>query len=374
MTLAPAPRRGQVRVVLDLEEAPCFAFLRAGERRPRRYRFVQGERVWEIENMAGELAQRLMLAFFVIADEQRGQQTIHYSLPLVCEILRVERSNKTLDRIRVAVRELAGLNIYVRGAPLAGPSVDPLKAARGDRATYLYRFIGDTLVQMDERVGDAQLYLFPRRGQHTRLQSSIRLSQYVAEALAQRRGRVVPDWIFELRHGYAVRLARLLGKRANGEPQLTIGRERLASAIPALGRDGQLMPWWRLQTPLERAHQALRGVGFISDVLERDDGALVYRFGAAADARRERLSERDRDVVDDLVRATRSEQNRPFYVVCVRELGADRARAALSDCLTSGTHGLAPRLGRVLQSMREENQAALEEARAHLGRGQGTPG
>lgn len=375
---ATATLHGDIRVPIHLEEAPAFIFsARGGGVSLTQYRWEQGERTWRVHfdrhhPLPGDLAQRVWLALAYLYEEQNRPANgfVFYSATRIAEIIRLSRkSGDVRARIAIAIEQLDGLRVYVEGQPLAGPSVEPERRRAGPggpRETRLYSFLGGQGLSTQEETNHHQLYL-PLPGTARRdpsLRASRALSAYVVESLRGQHGRLVPDFVFGLRSAYAVRLTRLLGKRANGRPALTIGLGTLIPALPAVGVDGQPLAAKRLLQTLHRAHDELLACGFLRDVT-LEAGQLRYRFAGRHVAVPIELSEHGESVVDELIAATGKATNRDYYRLCVAELGADRVNAALADTRATRVPAadLARVLGANLQRMRRENNDNQADAR-----------
>ena len=351
-----------------------------------RYRWQQGERLWEVNfdrhrPLPGDLAQRTWLALAALYDEQGrpADGIVYYSLPRLGEILGVRTSSgDNRDRLALAVEQIDGIRIYVTGPPLAGPpgeAIVPVTGRAARRQTQLYSFIGGRGVSAEPETGDHQLYLIPPRGFSRRpsnYKSARALSSYVVESLRGQGGRIVPEFVFGLKSAYAVRLTRLLGKRANGQASLVIRPESLLPALPALGPTGDLLTLRSVGRTLERAHDELARHGFLRDVT-LEDGRFKYRFGSPFVAIPVELSEFGESTVDELVAALGRPDNRAYYTRCVAELGSDRVRAALTDARAARVPNsdLARVLGANLERMRVEQTRRHEEELADFRRSSG---
>ena len=251
--MSPPPKQDQgnssdlselpTRVAVHLEEAPAFHFLSRGSASMiPSITWHQGDRLWTIRGdsehgFGGATCQRLWLALCSLYDHQcrhGGEDgVVHYSKGLLCERMRMPRSGNSFRALDVGLIQLDALRIYIRGGrPLPGPDADKTRALPDGEHEYLYAFLGGEGINIQEEASSprGQLYLFQPRGGRRRSKWSRRtLSRYVTASLNSGHARTIEDFVFDLRSGWAVRLVRLLGKRAYGDERLTIS---LAALLP----------------------------------------------------------------------------------------------------------------------------------------------
>lgn len=378
---------GFIRAPLHLEEAPCFVL---GHRSPQMTQYVwhQAARSWRIHGdshhpWAGELAQRLWLAVLRLYDEQGrpADGRVFYNATEIAEILGISsRSNDTRNRIALAIEQIDAIRIYVHGEPLPGPHVVPISSALaavptdadlGDQrspVTLYTLFGGEGQMFLEEEDFSRQLPLFPRQGRgipRAANSSTRTLSNYVVESLRGQAGRLIPDFVFGL-PPYAIRLVRLLGKRAYDRPSITISLSALAPALPALGLDGQYLRIAKFRERLDQAHEALVDVSFLKDVVTEDSGVLTYRFGPEFSGQRRPLSQREQEVVTTLCGALERPGNAAYYRRAVRSLGPDRVMACLTDARMEGASDLAASVGRRLREAMKVAQIEQRRVRERV--------
>lgn len=382
------------RVPIELEEAPAFFFLGRGREPFGQPSYTasneDGSRSWEVTwsrkaGAPGGLAQRVLLALYALYEEQarNPEGYVYYSLRQLAEMIEVSPS-AMLSKISAAILELEGVNIYVTGRPLAdgGQTEDDLVVRRIERedgkVRFLYRFLESGSFTQVEETHRGQLALFAGDTRVSYLSrrptARARLSPYVVFALAHPKGmgRLVPSWVLPMRLPYAVRLTRLIGKRANGRPELAIRPERLLEFLPAIGVDGRVLSYREIRRRLEPAYELLAEVGFLRDVEMRDDGRLLFKLGREAMPERRRLNEEERAVIEEIVTALGdgAERNRAFYATCLKEgIGPEWMRGLLRECLArAGPASLAARYGRSLQNVREQLAAERGPSKKELER------
>lgn len=371
-----------IRVAVHLEEAPAFHFVPRERSTIPVIRWRQRERVWTIRGdsqlgFGGQFTQRLWLALMSLYEAERSQTgergIVYYSKGLLAERMRVPRTGEIFQAIETGLIQLDALRVYVNGNPLPGPDADevrPLRPAAGQigpQVEYLYSFLGGEGLDVEEEAAGNQLYLFPPDGRRRpRVWSRRRLGRYVVACLEAQHARTVPDFVFDLKSGWAVRLVRLLGKRAYQDERLDISLASLLPAIPALSQGGMPLRAAKAIERLNTAHNALYGHGFVRDVAIAD-GVVRYRFGAAHRRRGAPLEEGfASETVDLLMAVFGEERRRPWLIEVVREVGPERARAALSDARRLGGSDLVraqPRLHGLLTATLEQVRADRQARR-----------
>lgn len=338
----------RIRVPTHLEEAPAF-LLSTGSGRVvhiPRIQWVQGSdalgaggRTWVIRGdsefgVAGALAQRVWLGLMALYDDQRHTVgvpgVVFFTMRELMERAHIARSSAAIERVRRALVQIDALRIYVTGRPLSGP-LPPTTGLGG--TTYVYSFTGGERVDVpDDEVMRHQLPLpHPDLAPPTRFarHSSVRLSQYVTESLAGQDGRTVEDWVFELDSAWAIRLVRLIGKRAYSKPSLVIGLRHLAPALPALTTTGEPMRQAALLRQLDRAHRDLYAYSFITDVhFDAQCDQVAY---ALAGRGTHSLDARAQEVAEELIAIFGEERRRAEMEEFVADLGPDRVRACVRD-------------------------------------------
>lgn len=370
-----------IRVAVHLEEAPAFHFLTRRSSPLPAITWAQRERHWVVRGdsqvgIGGAFTQKLWLALLSIYEAERKRTgevgVVYYSKSLLAERMRVTRDGSSFEAMTIGLIQLDALRAYVTGKPLPGPDADETRpgarsAAGGPRIEYLYSFLGGEGLDVEEEARANQLYLFPPDGRRRpRTWSRRRLGRYVVACLESQHARTVPDFVFDLKSGWAVRLVRLLGKRAYQDERLEISLGALLPAIPALTVGGTPLRPAKAIERLESAHEMLYRHGFIRDVTI-SDGTVSYRFGVAHARRRTTLPEGyAAETLDVLVEVFGEERRRPWLADVVQEIGAERARAALSDARRlagAGSETFLPRLHGLLSATQAQVRADRAAAR-----------
>lgn len=351
----------RIRVPTHLEEAPAFLLstgsgrvvhipkiewrqgddrLRGGGRtRDREGAGHPGDggRTWVIRGdsefgVAGALAQRVWLGLMALYDDQQHSVgmpgVVFFTMRQLMERAHIARSKAASERVGQALVQIDALRVYVTGRPLSGP-LPPTTGLGG--TTYLYSFTGGERVDVpeDEVMRDQISLPGLDPPQRFRRHSSVRLSQYVTDCLAGKEGRTVEDWVFELDSAWAIRLVRLIGKRAYTKPSLVIGLDVLSPALPALTTSGDPMKRGALLRQLDRAHRDLYAHSFITDVqFDAHTDLISYRL---AGRERRSLGAHEMEVADELTAIFGEARRRPEMEEFVADLGADRARACIRD-------------------------------------------
>ncbi|WP_217924781.1 hypothetical protein [Miltoncostaea oceani] len=378
-----------VRVPIHLEEAPCF-YLGHRSARMEQYLWHQKTRSWRIHADShhpwpGDLAQRLWLALLKLYDEQGRPEDgrVFYNVPELAGILGLggASSGSMRARLTVGIEQLDSIRIYVHGAPLAGPAVAPSRAAHnmGRRITAgldrtpvtLYRLLGgDGVSNFEEEGLKHQLPLFPLHGPRRIRRASMRqFSGYVTESLRGQGGRLVPDFAFSL-PPYGLRLVRLLGKRANERPTLTISLESLAQALPAITMDGKPLRPFKLLERLDDAHERLVDSPFLARSPVIADGKITYRFGVDF-VKARTLPARDEEWIRSLMIETCRHDHLQLYRRALLTIGREWMRGCLAEARALSSPDdlgenfaslLNSAIGRAEKDRRESRRAAPDQA------------
>lgn len=365
-----------IRVAVHLEEAPAFHFVPRRLQPPIRViTWTQPDRSWVVRGdsemgIGGHSTQRLWLALLSIYEaERRGGEpgVVYYSKRMLAERMRISRDGKNFKTIEEGLIQLDALRAYVTGQPLPGPDADEVRklgpgGSAGPKIEYLYSFLGGDGLDVEEEASKGQLFLFRPDGRRPRRNwSRRRLGRYVVACLDAQHARTVPDFVFDLKGGWAVRLVRLLGKRAYQKETLQISLAALLPAIPALMGSGAPLVGAKAREGLDRAHKELYEHGFITDA-RIENGSVSYRFGAAHRTQAApQLDEFAAETVDLLVAVFGDEGRRPWLADFVKEVGGPRARATISDGerLNGGPdpESLRPRLYGLIEQTRIQARA-----------------